>query len=584
MNKRKSIAIISIIITIIAAAIIFAGIISQDGKNPLDNKSGHIISVTDSPASSHNSPGVSGSFSPGLETGNETITPAGNEATEPGETSDASPVASMPAVEEIKAPSNLKVSGVHETRAVINWTGNAALYKIEISGDGSTYQQLAWVGENTFNITKLEPNKTYWVRVYSADANKNLAEVFVSASFSTKEIKPITSVNVSYITDTGAIIKWSGGTGKYQVKISTDGSKFTNYITYTDKNSADITKLKSNTRYWVRIYNLDGNKALTNSYESIEFTTGKKIALSKVNEKYKTYVNSYYKGEYVRIDIINNNSFEIKGANLTKDKYVSVFISNNEEDVYHSNREKILPDGSYTLRVNTKLPEGKNELVMFFGESEYGIATSRYFIDIYVENGELFFKTSPVYGHNYKFFIENTYIKEDYLKTGLPTKDHNRIKELAESIIKGIDNDYDKVKAIFAWVSDNIYYNWDGFISGRSGKNDPISVLDSKKAVCAGYAELTAALLRSINIPCKVVSGFAMGAGTSGNWEAEKHNRSNHAWNEVYVDGRWIIIDSTWSSNNRFIDGKFEYKGYDYSYFDCSLEYFSNSHKILDYK
>lgn len=56
----------------------------------------------------------------------------------------------------------------------------------------------------------------------------------------------------------------------------------------------------------------------------------------------------------------------------------------------------------------------------------------------------------------------------------------------------------------------------------------------SKKGICYDYASLFAAMLRSINIPAKLVKGYA--AYNPGEY---------HAWNEVYLAGKWLTIDIT---------------------------------------
>jgi len=54
------------------------------------------------------------------------------------------------------------------------------------------------------------------------------------------------------------------------------------------------------------------------------------------------------------------------------------------------------------------------------------------------------------------------------------------------------------------------------------------------KGICYDYASLLAAMLRSINIPTKLVKGYA------------SYNPSvYHAWNEVYINGQWVVIDTT---------------------------------------
>ena len=56
----------------------------------------------------------------------------------------------------------------------------------------------------------------------------------------------------------------------------------------------------------------------------------------------------------------------------------------------------------------------------------------------------------------------------------------------------------------------------------------------------------------------------------------------NHAWNQAYVDHRWVNIDATWDSNNIYENGQYIYGGIDYYlYFDISNLYLSYNHKIL---
>lgn len=58
---------------------------------------------------------------------------------------------------------------------------------------------------------------------------------------------------------------------------------------------------------------------------------------------------------------------------------------------------------------------------------------------------------------------------------------------------------------------------------------------------------------------------------------------SNHAWNEVYVTDRWVILDTTWNSNNKYSNKKFsENTGLsNYKYFDISIGWFSTDHLIV---
>ncbi|MEG2421761.1 MAG: transglutaminase-like domain-containing protein, partial [Oscillospiraceae bacterium] len=117
------------------------------------------------------------------------------------------------------------------------------------------------------------------------------------------------------------------------------------------------------------------------------------------------------------------------------------------------------------------------------------------------------------------------------------------------------------------------------------GDTSALGTLQSRRSVCQGYASLTAALLRSAKIPAKLVAGYGLGLSTSGRWTAESaaSSQTNHAWNEAWLDGRWVIIDTTWDSGNKWENGeKSDSSGLqDHTYFDATLEAFSNSHKLI---
>jgi len=63
---------------------------------------------------------------------------------------------------------------------------------------------------------------------------------------------------------------------------------------------------------------------------------------------------------------------------------------------------------------------------------------------------------------------------------------------------------------------------------------DIVDTYSTNKGICYDYASLFAAMLRSIGIPAKLVKGYASYAPDT-----------YHAWNEVYLDGEWIIVDPT---------------------------------------
>lgn len=161
------------------------------------------------------------------------------------------------------------------------------------------------------------------------------------------------------------------------------------------------------------------------------------------------------------------------------------------------------------------------------------------------------------------------------------------IKETAKNIIKGKTLNYVKVIAIHDWIAENIYYDNDALANGSYMRNDnsALATLNKRKSVCQGYANLTVAMLRSINIPSFVLSCFALGESTLGGWSIKDniHHEANHVIVAAYVDERWIIMDTTWDSDNYIENGQKKQKtgfGVLHRYFDSTLSFISSTHRL----
>ena len=87
------------------------------------------------------------------------------------------------------------------------------------------------------------------------------------------------------------------------------------------------------------------------------------------------------------------------------------------------------------------------------------------------------------------------------------------------------------VQALADWVHDNLAY-----VSGSSdGNTTAADTFVSQQGVCRDYAHLTAALIRSRDIPARLVSVYA--------WGLEPPDF--HAVVEVWLDGSWHLVDAT---------------------------------------
>lgn len=87
------------------------------------------------------------------------------------------------------------------------------------------------------------------------------------------------------------------------------------------------------------------------------------------------------------------------------------------------------------------------------------------------------------------------------------------------------------VAALRDWVRDNLIY-----VPGSSdGTTTAADTFVAQQGVCRDYAHLTAALIRSRDIPARLVSVYAL----------DLDPPDFHAVVEVWLDGAWHIVDST---------------------------------------
>jgi hypothetical protein len=268
---------------------------------------------------------------------------------------------------------------------------------------------------------------------------------------------------------------------------------------------------------------------------------------------------------------LTDSTMKITGVPTSEDHKYLMFNSETQEVIDN--------EVSFNLRYKT---DGRHSITIYKGDAKSGIKWS-WIDDFYllVKNGEYFFEIPPVLEMNNLIFQDSKEARDFLYPEHDIQCDDAEIVARAREITTGIKSDYEKTKAIHDWMATNIYYDWDAYLSS-SYVCGSVDVLRDKKGVCQGYANLAAALLRSLNIPCRVVSGYGLGVSTSGAWSIYNiDNGTNHAWNEVYVSGRWIIMDVTWDSDLVYRDGQFNYnKGQrGWRYFDPTLEAFSIDHK-----
>ncbi|WP_276356076.1 transglutaminase domain-containing protein [Cohnella caldifontis] len=166
---------------------------------------------------------------------------------------------------------------------------------------------------------------------------------------------------------------------------------------------------------------------------------------------------------------------------------------------------------------------------------------------------------------------DNTYLKP----TPEVNSDNAEIKALAKQITEGLTDDLSKTQAIHDWVSTHIAYDTEELFTGNIHGYTAVQILHRKKAVCDGYAKLTAALNRAAGIKAKVVWGMA-GTGDPEPVSYINATDYNHAWVETYVNGAWIAQDTTWDAGS--VTGESFAFGLKQKYFNPDPDVFAADH------
>ncbi len=155
----------------------------------------------------------------------------------------------------------------------------------------------------------------------------------------------------------------------------------------------------------------------------------------------------------------------------------------------------------------------------------------------------------------------------------MPADAEKSIESVAHYIADRDSTPAGRLKAAHDWVADRIAYDAPSYAAHKYPPQDAQTVFSRRVGVCAGYANLFAALGKALGLDVLYLHGDAR---TSGGRETGE----GHAWNAAKVDGRYYLVDVTWDSGS--IDGPRFVKGYTTDYYLTPPEVFSINHFPAD--
>jgi len=135
------------------------------------------------------------------------------------------------------------------------------------------------------------------------------------------------------------------------------------------------------------------------------------------------------------------------------------------------------------------------------------------------------------------------WVTERYLQ--LPESLPPSVRQQARTIAGDLATPYDKAAAIEAWLRANVVYD-DKTPAPPEDQDGVQYVLTIKRGYCDYYASAMVVMLRALNVPARLVVGYAQGRYDSANNVYHVTEKDSHTWVEVFFPKYgWIVFEPT---------------------------------------
>ena len=291
------------------------------------------------------------------------------------------------------------------------------------------------------------------------------------------------------------------------------------------------------------------------------------------------FCSSYNRDAAVRLVIRGNKLFFLRKSKPLRGRNL-VGASSDE-----SGKRTILKpdsDGGYNLSI---LPHTNQVISLCSHIPNTDYYSSYIRVPIFVHAHDSGFLNTPAYIYNMDQ-MKRIPIDKDYLQYWLRATDYFQsdeepIKNLAKEIAgRCIKDDYLRVLAVHKFVVRNLFYDYDELQAKERQDDSSVAVVKRRHTTCRGYVSLCVSLLRAMHIPAQHLVCYLAKPGQLIDVENVKIKKANHEVVAAFADNRWLLLDPTRDSHNKYENGEFYRLNEQPSLanFDMTEQFFSFTH------
>lgn len=150
--------------------------------------------------------------------------------------------------------------------------------------------------------------------------------------------------------------------------------------------------------------------------------------------------------------------------------------------------------------------------------------------------------------------------------------------DLTDFVKDNLKSDEKLANFFYHWIGRNISYDHEGLAQVKKGKipsddfyarQDEYDVYESRKGVCAGYANLYKWFMDELDIEAVLIVGYIRDPRNH-YLDLNEDKNFRHGWNAIKLNDEWKLIDTTWGNSNDPTQSEY--------YFDINPEWLIVTH------